>query len=63
VRETWEEKGAKTTLDLARERARTILAKHQPRPLDPAVEKELQAYVAMVRERTMEDYLAAEWED
>ena len=63
VRQTWEQKGAKTSLDLARERVQAILAKHQPRQLDPAVERELQAYVAMVRERTMEDYFAAEWED
>jgi trimethylamine--corrinoid protein Co-methyltransferase len=63
VRQTWEQKGAKTTLDLARERVRAILAKHEPRQLEPTVERELQAYVAMVRERTMEDYLAAEWED
>jgi len=63
VRQTWEQKGAKTTLDLARDKVRAILAKHQPRALDPAVEKELQAYVAMVRERKMEDYFAAEWED
>ena len=62
VRQTWEQKGAKTTLDLARDRVRAILAKHQPRVLDPAVERELQAYVAMVRERTVADYYAAEWE-
>jgi trimethylamine--corrinoid protein Co-methyltransferase len=63
VRQTWEQKGAKTTLDLAREKVRVILAKHQPRVLDPAVEKELQAYAAMVRQRTVADYYAAEWED
>jgi trimethylamine--corrinoid protein Co-methyltransferase len=63
VRETWEQQGEKTTLDLARERVRAILAKHEPRSLDPAIEKELEAYAAMVRERTMDDYVAAEWED
>jgi trimethylamine--corrinoid protein Co-methyltransferase len=63
VRQTWEQKGAKTTLDLAREKVRAILAKHQPRVLDPTVERELQAYVGMARERKMEDYFAAEWED
>jgi len=62
VRQTWEEKGGKTTLDLARERVRAILAKHQPRQLDPEVEKELQAYAAMVRGWTVADYYAAEWE-
>jgi trimethylamine--corrinoid protein Co-methyltransferase len=61
-REVWEGKGSKTALDLARERVRELLAKHEPKQLDPAVEKEMQEYVAMVRQRTMDDYLAAEWE-
>jgi len=62
-REVWESKGSKTALDLARERVRELLARHQPRELDPAVEKELLGYLDMVRRRTMDDYLAAEWED
>jgi trimethylamine--corrinoid protein Co-methyltransferase len=61
-REAWKSKGSKTALDLARERVRQILAQHQPRELDPAVEKELQAYLEMVRKRTMADFEAAEWE-
>jgi trimethylamine--corrinoid protein Co-methyltransferase len=59
-REVWEGKGSKTALDLARDRVRDLLAKHEPRHLDPAVEKEMREYVAMVRQRTMDDYLAAE---
>jgi trimethylamine--corrinoid protein Co-methyltransferase len=62
-REVWESKGSKTALDLARERVRELLARHRPRELDPAVEKELLGYLDMVRRRTMDDYLAAEWED
>lgn len=62
-REAWERKGAKTAVDLARERVRAILARHEPRPLDPAVEKELLDYLAMVRQRTIADFEAAEWED
>jgi trimethylamine--corrinoid protein Co-methyltransferase len=62
-RQAWERKGSKTALDLARERVRAILAKHEARPLDPALEKELLGYVAMVRRRTVEDFEAAEWED
>jgi trimethylamine--corrinoid protein Co-methyltransferase len=62
-REVWEGKGSKTALDLARERVRELLAKHEPRQLDPAVEKEMEKYIAMVRQRTVADYLAAEWED
>jgi hypothetical protein len=42
---------------------RDLLAKHRPRDLEPAVERELLGYLAMVRRRTMDDYLAAEWED
>jgi trimethylamine--corrinoid protein Co-methyltransferase len=61
-RQAWTSKGSKTAIDLARERVREILAKHQPRELDPAVEKEMQAYLEMVRKRTQEDFEAAEWE-
>lgn len=63
AREIWESKGSKTALDLARERVRDILARHEQRELDPAVEKELLDYLAMVRQRTMADFEAAEWED
>jgi trimethylamine--corrinoid protein Co-methyltransferase len=62
-REVWESKGSKTALDLARERVRDLLAKHRPRELEPAVERELLGYLEMVRRRTMDDYQAAEWED
>jgi trimethylamine:corrinoid methyltransferase-like protein len=62
-REVWESKGSKTALDLARERVRELLAKHRPRELEPAVEKDLLGYLEMVRQRTTDDYLAAEWED
>ena len=61
-REAWESKGAKTALDLARERVRDILAKHQPRVLDPATEHELREYLRMVQGRSMADYERAEWE-
>jgi trimethylamine--corrinoid protein Co-methyltransferase len=62
-REAWESKGAKTALDLARERVRDLLAKHQPRELEPEVEKELLAYLDMVKKRTVADFEAAEWEE
>jgi len=62
-REAWERKGAKTALELARERVRELLVRHEPRKLDPAVEKELLDYLAMVRRRTVADFEAAEWED
>jgi trimethylamine--corrinoid protein Co-methyltransferase len=63
TRETWEKKGSKTALDLASERVREILATHQPRQLDPAVEQELQDYLSAVRKRGVADFEAAEWED
>ncbi len=62
AREVWEGKGSRTALDLARERARDLLAAHEQRPLDPGVERDLHQYVATVRRRSMDDYLAAEWE-
>jgi trimethylamine--corrinoid protein Co-methyltransferase len=61
-RGTWESKGSKTALDLARERVREILAKHQPRALDPAIAQELHEYLHMVQQRSMDDYETAEWE-
>jgi len=63
TRETWEKKGSKTALDLAREKVREILAKHEPRQLEPALEKELLGYLNAVRQRSMADFEAAEWED
>ena len=63
TRETWEKKGSKTALDLATERVRQILSKHEPRQLDPAMEKELLDYLNAVRERSMADFEAAEWDD
>jgi trimethylamine--corrinoid protein Co-methyltransferase len=58
--EAWEKEGSKTALDRARERVRQILDAHQPRELDPAMEKELQEYLEMTRTRSIEDYLAYE---
>ncbi|MGQ9572613.1 MAG: trimethylamine methyltransferase family protein [Dehalococcoidia bacterium] len=62
-RDTWEHKGSKTALDLARERVGQLLARHERRELDPAVEKGLLDYLAMVRQRTVADFEVAEWED
>ncbi len=58
--ETWEKEGSKTVLDRAHERVRQILDNHQPRELDPAVEKGLQEYLEMTRTRSIEDYMAYE---
>ena len=61
--EAWEKAGRRSALDNARQRARQILADHQPRQLDPAVEQELEAYRQLVAGRSMEDFYAGELEE
>jgi len=64
--EPWAKEGAKSAMDNARQRARELLASHQPLQLDPAIEKELEAYRRMVAERPIEEfykYEAAELQD
>jgi trimethylamine--corrinoid protein Co-methyltransferase len=58
--QAWEKEGSKTVLDRARERVREILDAHQPRELDPAVEKELNQYLEKTRARSIEDYMVYE---
>ena len=58
--ETWQKEGARSALDRARERAREILARHQPRALDPALERELDAYRQMVAARALDEFYAGE---
>jgi trimethylamine--corrinoid protein Co-methyltransferase len=53
--ESWEKEGSKSAMDNAREKAKSILAKHQPRSLDSAIEKDLESYRKMVAERSMEE--------
>jgi trimethylamine--corrinoid protein Co-methyltransferase len=59
VRETydsWDKAGGKSALDNAREKARQILANHQPLTLDAAVESELAAYRRGISERPIEEF-------
>jgi trimethylamine--corrinoid protein Co-methyltransferase len=58
--QAWENEGSKTVLDRARERVREILDAHQPRELDPAVEKDLNQYLEKTRARSIEDYMVYE---
>jgi trimethylamine--corrinoid protein Co-methyltransferase len=58
--QAWEKEGSKTVLDRARERVREILDAHQPRELDPAMEKELNQYLEKTRARSIEDYMVYE---
>jgi len=58
--DTWVKEGAKTALERARERAREILKTHQPRTLDPELERELEEYHRMVAARPLEEFYAYE---
>ncbi|MBN1148326.1 MAG: trimethylamine methyltransferase family protein [Anaerolineales bacterium] len=58
--ETWEKGGGRTALDHARQRVRKILEKHQPRAVDPALEKELDEFRQEVAARTIEEFYAGE---
>jgi len=54
--ETWEKEGKKLALDNAREKAKKVLAEHQPNTLDAALEKELEAFRQEVAARIVEDF-------
>ena len=61
--EAWLKAGSRSALDEAKERVRAILANHQPRELDPNVEKELDTFRKKVSERTLEEFYAGELEE
>jgi trimethylamine--corrinoid protein Co-methyltransferase len=61
--DAWQKGGSRTALDLARERALEILARHQPCELDPAMEQELGDYRQMVAERSIDEFYAGELEE
>lgn len=61
--ETWEKEGSKLAIDHARERALEILAEHQPREVDPVIEKELNEFRNMVTTRNLEDFYLYETEE
>jgi trimethylamine---corrinoid protein Co-methyltransferase len=54
--ETWEKEGKKLALDNAREKAKKVLAEHQPHTLDTALEQELEAFRQEVAARSVEDF-------
>ncbi|MEW5785682.1 MAG: trimethylamine methyltransferase family protein [Bacillota bacterium] len=58
--EKWVQEGSRTALDRAREKVDRILSGHQPRALDPAMVKELQAFKDKVAARSMDDFYAFE---
>jgi len=61
--DAWVKDGSRSALDLAKERARQILAEHQPRTLDPVVEKGMEEYRQMVAGRTLEEFYGGEVEE
>ncbi len=61
--ETWEKNGGRLALDHARARVREILARHQPRQLDPALARELEDYRKMVAGRSLEEFYGYEVEE
>jgi len=58
--DTWLQAGGRPALELARERVRRILAEHRPYTLDPAVERELDAYRQVVAARPLDAFYAGE---
>jgi trimethylamine--corrinoid protein Co-methyltransferase len=54
--DAWVKAGERSALDQARARAAEILANHQPRQLDPALEQELDDYRQMVAARPLDDF-------
>ncbi len=52
--DAWAEAGSKSALDLAKQRARDLLARHEPRELDTATEQALAEYRQMVADRPLD---------
>jgi len=61
--EAWEKGGSRSALDHAKERVREILARHQARQLDPALERALDEYREIVAARSLEEFYAYEAEE
>jgi trimethylamine--corrinoid protein Co-methyltransferase len=61
--DTWEKEGGKLAIERARERALAILAGFQARDVDPAIERELQAFKDSVAARSLEDFYLYETEE
>ena len=53
VRERWQELGAQELQEVARSRAETLLQTHQPPPLSPEVERELETIVRQIETREL----------
>ncbi len=51
--ENWKKAGARSLRKVARERAKQILAEHEPEPLDPEIENAVQEIVQDIEQREM----------
>ena len=60
--DAWQSAGSRSALDLAKDRVREILAKHQPRELDPALESQIDAYCRSAAVRSIDEFYAYEAE-
>ncbi|MEW6266494.1 MAG: trimethylamine methyltransferase family protein [Thermodesulfobacteriota bacterium] len=61
-RDIWEEGGRRDMVVRAGEAARKILAQHREKELEPTLARELDRYVALVEQRSLDEFYAAEWE-
>jgi len=61
--ETWEKGGGKLAIDSARSRALSILAKHEPYEIDPAIERELAAFKDAAAARSLDEFYLYETAD
>jgi trimethylamine---corrinoid protein Co-methyltransferase len=61
--DSWLQAGGRSVLDHAREQARTILAEHEPRALDPALEEALEDYRRRVAARPIEEFYLHELQE
>jgi trimethylamine--corrinoid protein Co-methyltransferase len=61
-RDIWERDGKRDMLMRARDEAKKILEGHREREIDQKIVKELDLYVETVKNRSIDDFYAAEWE-
>jgi trimethylamine--corrinoid protein Co-methyltransferase len=60
--EAWKKAGSPGISDHAQVEVARILAQHQPQNLDPKLVQEMDNFVHVVKQRSIADFEAAEWE-
>lgn len=61
--ETWQKEGSQLAIERAHERVLGILAKHQPREVDPVIERELFTFKESVAARNLDNFYLYETEE